>query len=90
MTLNYFLIKDRTAWWQNLLNYVVSLNITEISHQHVAYIRWGSGTVAVLLSSSVLQSYGFTMYLLPWISAGIILHAVYGYLISKKKTKVLS
>ncbi len=63
---------------------------TEISHKHMVFTRWLSGIVVLLLSTSVLKSYGFTMYLLPWISLGIIVHAAYGYLISNKKTKVFS
>ena len=53
-------------------------------------VRWASGIGALLLVSFVLQSHGFKLYLLPWLPFGIIIHAVYGFMISRKHTKVIS
>ena len=51
-------------------------------------VRWVSGIGALLLVSFVLQSYGFQLFLLPWLPIGIIIHGAYGFMISQKHTKV--
>ena len=60
----------------------------EIPFKNVLMVRWVSGIGALLLVSFVLQSYGFQLFLLPWLPIGIIIHGAYGFMISQKHTKV--
>ena len=62
----------------------------EIPYKNVLIVRWAAGIGALLLVSFVLQSYGFKLYLLPWLPIGVIIHAGYGFMMSQKHTKVFS
>ncbi|XP_045185435.2 uncharacterized protein LOC123543432 [Mercenaria mercenaria] len=59
-------------------------------YEYVVYGRMISGTICTALIYPVLIHYQLSSHFLPWLPAGVIVYAMYGFLLSDKKFKSLS
>ncbi|KAL4233802.1 Pleckstrin y domain-containing A member 1 [Mactra antiquata] len=59
-------------------------------YDYVIYGRTISGIICTGLLYPVLIHYQLSSHFLPWLPAGVFVYAMYGYLLSDKKYKVLS
>ncbi len=67
---------------------IMTCYIVDIPIQNLIRVRWACGNVVLALLSFVLNKYSFTIYLLPYLSVGVAIHAFYGFLVGRKQTKV--